>query len=120
MSNPSTGGHVWARRYDRDRTDVFAIQDEITHEIVMAMQVQLTDGEVARIELGATPNLDAWDAFHQGVLALHFRETPLLFGAALFHYWAARACDLKMNRAGGEPVGILYRSSTARIAVSPV
>ena len=66
----STGGHLWAQKYDRDLTDVFAIQDEITHAIVVAMQVQLTDGDVARLEGGGTRNLDAWDAFHQGVLAL--------------------------------------------------
>jgi len=69
LIDASTGGHVWAQKYDRELTDVFAIQDEITHEIVVAMQVQLTDGEVARIELGATHNLDAWETFHQGALA---------------------------------------------------
>jgi TolB-like protein len=66
----STGGHLWAQKYDRDLTDVFSIQDEITHAIVVAMQVQLTDGEVARLEVGGTRNLDAWETFHQGVLAL--------------------------------------------------
>lgn len=65
----STGGHFWAQKYDRELTDVFAIQDEITLAIVVAMQVNLTDGEVARLESGKTHNLDAWEAFHRGALA---------------------------------------------------
>jgi TolB-like protein/class 3 adenylate cyclase len=64
----STGGHLWAQKFDRELTDVFAIQDEITLAIVGAMKVNLTDGEVARLEEGETHNLDAWEAFHRGAL----------------------------------------------------
>ncbi|MGI9318694.1 MAG: adenylate/guanylate cyclase domain-containing protein [bacterium] len=64
----STGGHIWAQKFDRELTDVFVIQDEITLAIVGAMRVNLTDGEVARLEEGETHNLDAWEAFHQGAL----------------------------------------------------
>ena len=65
----TTGGHLWAQKYDRELTDVFEIQDEITLAIVVTMQVKLTDGEVVRLEGGKTHNLDAWEAFHQGILA---------------------------------------------------
>ncbi len=64
----STGGHLWAQKFDRELTDVFAIQDEITLAIIGAMRVNLTDGEVARLEEGETHNLDAWEAFHRGAL----------------------------------------------------
>jgi len=40
-----TGHHIWAERYEGDLTDLFAVQDEITHKIVRAMQVKLIDGE---------------------------------------------------------------------------
>ena len=40
-----TGDHVWAERYDRDLTDIFAIQDEISHAIVDALKVKLLPGE---------------------------------------------------------------------------
>ena len=43
-----TGHHLWAERYDRDLKDVFALQDEITMKILTALQVRLTEGEVAR------------------------------------------------------------------------
>src|SRR5438552_16791180 len=39
------GGHVWADRYDRDLTDIFAIQDEITHAIVEELKVKLLPQE---------------------------------------------------------------------------
>jgi adenylate cyclase len=42
-----TGRHVWAERYDRDLTDLFALQDEITMRILRATQVKLTEGEIS-------------------------------------------------------------------------
>jgi len=44
-----TGKHLWAERYDRDLKQLFAIQDEITLEIIRALQVNLTEGEQARV-----------------------------------------------------------------------
>src|SRR4029453_17651738 len=41
----STGDHLWAERYDRDLTDIFAIQDEISKAIVDALKVKLLPGE---------------------------------------------------------------------------
>jgi adenylate cyclase len=42
-----TGNHIWAERYDRDLEDLFALQDEITLKILMALQVKLIEGENA-------------------------------------------------------------------------
>ena len=41
------GHHIWAERYDRDMTDLFALQDEITMKILTATRVKLTEGEQA-------------------------------------------------------------------------
>jgi adenylate cyclase len=54
-----TGRHVWAERYDRELKDIFKVQDEITMEIVKALQVELTVGEKARIMGKGTDNLEA-------------------------------------------------------------
>jgi len=54
-----TGNHVWAERYDRNLTDIFAVQDEITKKIITAMQVKLTEGEQARAHAMGTKNLEA-------------------------------------------------------------
>ncbi len=42
-----TGRHIWAERYDRDLTDIFALQDEITIKTLTAIRVKLTEGEQA-------------------------------------------------------------------------
>ena len=55
MIDGTTGGHVWAERYDRDIADIFEVQDEVTRTIVGALKVQLTAGEKA---LRETPRQD--------------------------------------------------------------
>ena len=50
MIDGATGGHLWAERYDRDLSDIFAVQDEVTRTIVGALKVKLTEGEEARRE----------------------------------------------------------------------
>ena len=47
LINALTGHHIWAERYDRDLKDIFALQDEVTSNILTAMQVKITEGEQA-------------------------------------------------------------------------
>ncbi|MGB7066705.1 MAG: adenylate/guanylate cyclase domain-containing protein [Syntrophobacteria bacterium] len=54
------GHHLWARQYDRNLDDIFAVQDEITIRIITAMQVKLTEGEQARAFAKGTNNLEAY------------------------------------------------------------
>src|SRR5438552_9581070 len=54
------GGHVWAERFDRDLTDIFAIQDEITHAIVEQLKVKLLPQEKKVIGQTPTPNIEAY------------------------------------------------------------
>jgi adenylate cyclase len=54
------GHHLWAKRYDRNLDDIFAVQDELTKEIITAMQVKLTVGEQARATAKGTDNLEAY------------------------------------------------------------
>jgi adenylate cyclase len=58
-----TGEHLWAERYDRDLTDVFAIQDEISHAIVEALQVKLLPAERKAIEQRGTTSAEAYDLY---------------------------------------------------------
>ncbi len=67
----STGGHLWAERYDRVLEDIFAIQDEITQHIVDALKVELDLDEKARIGGPATTSIEAYD------FALRAREMLL-------------------------------------------
>jgi TolB-like protein/Tfp pilus assembly protein PilF len=60
LIDATTGNHLWAERYDRELKNIFAVQDEITKNIIMAMQVKLTDGEQARAVAKGTKNLEAY------------------------------------------------------------
>ena len=62
----STGGHLWAERYDRDLTDIFELQDDVTRQIVGALKVTLTDAEKSRIVGGGTKSIEAHDLFLKG------------------------------------------------------
>ncbi len=63
LIDAASGGHVWAERYDRDLTDIFAVQDDVTRQIVDALKVKLTRAEAARIVGVPTGNLEAHDLF---------------------------------------------------------
>ena len=54
------GRHVWTDRFDRPAGDVFAVQDEIVKRVFVALQVELTEGDHARVVSGGTDNLEAW------------------------------------------------------------
>ena len=64
-----TSHHVWAERYDRDLKDIFAVQDEITENIVTAIGPEFLSAEMRRAQRRDVRSLDAWDyimraAFH--------------------------------------------------------
>ena len=57
------GDHVWAARYDRDLTDIFEIQDEISKAIVEALKLKLLPAEKKKIENRGTNNVDAYNLY---------------------------------------------------------
>ena len=60
LIDTGNGQHLWAERYDRELNDVFAVQDEITEQIVTALSVQLSDEEIHRANY-AKYNFEAYD-----------------------------------------------------------
>jgi adenylate cyclase len=65
------GGHAWADRYDRDLTDIFAIQDEITHAIVEQLKVKLLPQEKKSIGQTPTDSVEAYTYYLRGRQFLH-------------------------------------------------
>ena len=61
-----TGGHVWASRFDRDLTDIFAVQDELTQEIVGALKLKLSAGDQDRLTLRRGANVEAYELYLRG------------------------------------------------------
>jgi len=62
-----TGRHVWAERYDRDLADIFALQDEITEAVTIAIAPAIADAERQRAMRKPPDSLDAWAAYQRGL-----------------------------------------------------
>src|SRR2546429_3063529 len=62
-----TGNHVWAERYDRDLADIFAVQDEITEAVTIAVTPAVAQAEQQRAMRKPPQNLDAWGACQRGL-----------------------------------------------------
>ena len=62
-----TGNHVWAERYDRDLADIFAVQDEITEAVTIAIAPAIAEAELQRAMRKPPESLDAWAAYQRGL-----------------------------------------------------
>jgi tetratricopeptide (TPR) repeat protein len=67
LIDATTGGHMWAERYDRELHDLFALQDEVTQEITRALRVEVQAAEREHVRRIPTANLTAYDAWLRGV-----------------------------------------------------
>jgi len=76
LVDSSTGSHLWAERYDGSLEDIFALQDEITGQIISGLEVNLTAAERKRTGHKFTSNVDAYDLFLRGRTEFYrFTET---------------------------------------------
>ena len=94
-----SGAHIWAERYDRELTDIFAVQDELTQEIIAALKIKLSASEKMRIAAGGTKNVDAHDFFLKGreLVTGNKRDREMFVDANAF---LRRAIELDPNYAG--------------------
>jgi len=105
LIDAKTEGHLWAERYDRDLEDIFALQDEVTQKIVVALALKLTQDEQERLAQRETENMEAYDYALRG-LEFVYRYTQednaqgqLMFAKAieldpqyaLAHAWLGRS-----------------------------
>jgi TolB-like protein len=75
LNDAATGSQLWAERYDRGLSDVFAVQDEITEAIVAAIEPQIYAAENFRARRKPPESLDAWDLLMQA-LSHYWKVTP--------------------------------------------
>jgi adenylate cyclase len=62
----ATGGHLWAERFDRDLADIFAVQDDVTTQIVAALALNLSVGDRQSIVAEHTDSHEAYDCRLRG------------------------------------------------------
>ena len=94
----ATGGHLWAERYDRDLTDIFAIQDEITKAIVDQLKVRLLPEEKKVIGQAPTANVEAYTLYLKGREFFH-NPTKSFLGLARQMFVSAAELDPAFARA---------------------
>jgi len=98
LVDATTGGHLWADRYDGTLDDIFTLQDEITRKIVSVLSVQLKSGEEDQFALRQTDSPEAYDEFLKG-WDQYLRQTPESFREAITHFEKAVELDSDYSRA---------------------
>jgi len=98
LVNCKDGGHLWAERFDCDLTDIFAIQDEITHAIVEQLKVKLLPREKKSIEQAPTDNVEAYTYYLRGRQFLH-RHSKSYYDLARRMFTKAIELDRRYARA---------------------
>jgi adenylate cyclase len=93
-----SGTHVWADRYDRDISDIFAVQDEITASVAAAIEPALAEAEQQRVLRKPPKSLDAWEACQRGLW--HFNKYDKQDNAAALAFFR-QAIELDPNFAPG-------------------
>jgi TolB-like protein/DNA-binding winged helix-turn-helix (wHTH) protein/Flp pilus assembly protein TadD len=78
LINTTTGFITWAQRYDRNITEVFEVQDEVTASIVNALAIKINSQEKNRLAKRATDSLKAYDFFQEGQKLFQVRTKEAL------------------------------------------
>jgi adenylate cyclase len=71
LIDTDTGTHLWAERYDRDLTDIFAVQDDITSRVAAAIEPALSRAESQRVIAKRPEHMVAWDFCQRGFWHVH-------------------------------------------------
>jgi adenylate cyclase len=133
LIDATTGGHLWAERFDRELTDIFAVQDDVTTRIVGALALNLSGGDRERIAAEHTDNQEAYDSFLRGreLWWRHAKESNrdaerLLrrtieldprFGPAYAFLAAAKVNDYASGWSASPEQGLAEAETAARLAV---
>jgi adenylate cyclase len=134
LIDATTGGHLWADRYDRNMTDIFAIQDEITRAIVEQLKIKLLPDEKAAVARPPTENVEAYTYYLRGRQFSHeWTKAYLLLARRMFkkaveldpHYARAYAgianCDSALHGWHSEEVSLndILEMSARALALDP-
>jgi TolB-like protein len=89
LVDPVTGLHLWSQRYDRELSDVFAVQDDIARSIAATLELTLAEGHAGRPDL--KPSIAAYEAY---LKALHYRRVYVGDAMDRSREWFQKAIDL--------------------------
>ena len=76
LNDAESGGHVWADGYDRELSEFFSVQDDVTRQIVNALNIKLGPTEAALLAESGTNNVEALVCFRSGMAMVRTNLTP--------------------------------------------
>ena len=113
LIDATTGNHIWAERYDRELTDIFALQDEITTSVTAAIEPKLLAAEGIRTETRSINDLNAWDIVARALS--HFWKLTAPPTAMSAGHWSLMACRVgKFTSSIASRLGTRLSSSLMR------
>jgi TolB-like protein len=108
LIDATTGGHLWAERFEGDWSDVLALQDKVVEAVALALELRLVRA-IGDTSPGSTADPQAYEAYLQG-LELEHRGSAQDFAAAAAHFKRAVAIDPGYGKALAE-IAWIYQES---------
>jgi len=113
LIDATTGGHLWAERYDGSLADVFALQDQVSRNVVAALSLNLTPEEEHAQAQAETSSPEAYDEFMRGWE--HYRKrTPKQYAKALTYFKKAIELDPDYGRAHAAIAWVYWDSAFSK------
>ena len=126
----ASGQQLWGKKYDRRLEDVFAVQDELTREIVTALDVELVSGERGGHQRSRVKNPEAREALYRGMAQFYkfdvtshaqakmfFEQfTQLEPNSILGYVWQAQMCQVEIFLGWGEDEDTSLRNMEKLVA----
>jgi TolB-like protein len=116
LIDAENGAHIWAERYDRQLDDIFALQDEISDEVVGAIEPNLRNAEFNRMRRRRPDSLEAYDLV---LRAQPFALSHLAEDAAIAIPLLNRALEFESDYAAAHaPLALCYHSRFSRAGLN--
>jgi len=93
LINIADGYHLWSETYDRELQDIFAVQDEISLQIINKLKIELLGGVTERVVKRYTNNTEAYDSYIRGMWLLNNKATEEEWRKAILHFERAIEID---------------------------
>ena len=110
LIDATSGGHLWAERYDGSLHDIFALQDQVTQQIVAALTIELTPEEAESSQNQKTGDNKAYDLYLKGLEQFH-RGTPEDYAQAVDHFERAIELDPTYSRTYAALAAVYWNSA---------
>jgi TolB-like protein len=116
LIDAENGAHIWAERYDRQRDDIFALQDEISDKVIGAIEPNLRNAEISRVRRRRPDSLEAYDFV---LRAQPFSHSHLAEDAAIAIPLLNKALEIEPDYAAAHaPLALCYHSRFSRAGLN--